>query len=162
MKILVVAVFTFISILLPVNSSYAADLQVVPNWQLKTQNGENISLEELKGKPVILHFWATWCPYCKKLQPKLVEMQNKYQQEGVVIIGISFNEDEGAMPQDEITARGYTFRTAVNGGRVAELYDVRGTPTTFYLNKKRELIYRSSNSDINDPKIELALQQMIK
>jgi cytochrome c biogenesis protein CcmG, thiol:disulfide interchange protein DsbE len=162
MKILVVAVFTFISILLPLNSSYAADLQVVPNWQLKTQNGKNISLEELKGKPVILHFWATWCPYCKKLQPKLVEMQNKYEQEGVVIVGISFNEDEGARPQDEITARGYTFTTAVNGGKVAELYGVRGTPTTFYLNKKRELIYRSSNSDINDPKIELALQQMIK
>lgn len=162
MKILVVAVFTLASILLPLNSSYAADLQVVPHWQLKTQNGENISLEDFKGKPVILHFWATWCPYCKKLQPKLVEMQNKYEQDGVVIVGISFNEDEGAMPQDEIRARGYTFKTAVNGGRIAELYGVRGTPTTFYLNKKGELIYRSSSSDINDPKIELAVKQMIK
>ena len=44
-------------------------------WQLKTQNGDVISLEQYKNKPVILHFWATWCPYCKKLQPSLVALQ---------------------------------------------------------------------------------------
>ena len=59
-----------------------------PAWQLSTQNGENISLSDYQGKPVILHFWATWCPYCKKLQPKLVALEQKYQESGIEIIAI--------------------------------------------------------------------------
>ena len=46
-----------------------------PNWQLQTQAGKNISLAYYQGQPVILHFWATWCSYCKKLQPKLVDLE---------------------------------------------------------------------------------------
>jgi thiol-disulfide isomerase/thioredoxin len=131
-------------------------------WQLKTQSGANISLEQYKNKPVILHFWATWCPYCKKLQPTLVELQKKYQAQGVEIVSISFNEDEGALPQDEINQRGYSFITAVNGEEVAELYGVNGTPTTFFINRKNEVIWKTSSSDKADPRFDLALKEIIK
>jgi len=94
-------------------SSRSADFPTAPAWQLKTQAGKTISLSDYQGKPVILHFWATWCPYCKKLQPKLVALEQKYQESGVKIVSISFNEDEGALPQDEIKARGYDFITAL-------------------------------------------------
>ncbi len=131
-------------------------------WQLKAQNGKAISLAQYKNKPVILHFWATWCPYCKKLQPSLVELQKKYQQKGVELISISFNEDEGALPQDEINSRGYSFITAVQGEEVAELYGVRGTPTTFFINRNNEIIFKTSSSDKADPRLELALKEIIK
>ena len=121
-----------------------------------------MSLAQYKNKPVILHFWATWCPYCKKLQPPLVELQKKYQAEGVDLISISFNEDEGASPQDEIKRRGYSFLTAVMGEEVAKLYGVQGTPTTFFINRKNEIIWKSSTSDKTDPRFELALQEIIK
>jgi cytochrome c biogenesis protein CcmG/thiol:disulfide interchange protein DsbE len=73
-----------------------------PNWTLKTQAGKSISLADYQGKPVILHFWATWCPYCKKLQPKLVELTEKYKNTGIEIVAISFSEDEGAKPQTRL------------------------------------------------------------
>jgi len=132
------------------------------DWQLKTQDGTTISMGQYQGKPIILHFWATWCPYCKKLQPELVRLQEKYQSTGVEIVSISFNEDDGAMPQDEIKSRGYDFITAVNGDSVAELYGVRGTPTTFFINKAGEIIFKSTSSDITDPRLDLALQAMTK
>jgi len=132
------------------------------DWQLKTQDGTTISMGQYQGKPIILHFWATWCPYCKKLQPELVRLQEKYQSTGVEIVSISFNEDDGAMPQDEIKSRGYDFITAVNGDSVAELYGVRGTPTTFFINKAGEIIFKSTSSDISDPRLDLALQAMTK
>lgn len=131
-------------------------------WQLKTQSGELISSAQYKNKPIILHFWATWCPYCKKLQPTLVELQKKYQAQGVELISISFNEDEGVMPQDEIYSRGYSFLTAVMGEEVAKNYGVRGTPTTFFINRKNEIIFKTSSSNKADPRLELALKEITK
>ena len=136
--------------------------EIAPDWQLLTQSGKDISLKEYQNTPLILHFWATWCPYCKRLQPGLVALEKKYQSEGVTIVSISFNEDEGAMPQDEIHQRGYKFITAVHGEKVAKLYGVSGTPTTFFINRKGEVIYRTSSSDISNPKIELAIKAIIK
>jgi len=133
-----------------------------PNWQLQTQAGKNISLADYHGQPVILHFWATWCPYCKKLQPKLVELEEKYKTSGIKIVSISFNEDDGALPQDSIKRRGYNFITAVNGDDVAELYGVKGTPTTFFINRHGVVIFKSTSSNIEDPRLELAVQEIIK
>lgn len=133
-----------------------------PAWQLNTQSGEIISSAQFDGQATILHFWATWCPYCKKLQPKLVELEKKYQQQGVKIVAISFNEDDGALPQAELATRGYSFPTAVNGEEVAELYGVRGTPTTFFINKKNQVVFKYTSSDISDPRLELAVKETIK
>lgn len=148
--------------LMSIFNANSTDFPTAPAWQLNTQNGEKISLADYQGKPVILHFWATWCPYCKKLQPKLVALEKKYQESGIKIVAISFNEDEGALPQDEIKARGYDFITAVNGESVAAVYGVRGTPTTFFINRQGQAIYKSTSSDINNPKLELAIKEIIK
>lgn len=136
--------------------------EIAKPWQLKTQNGELISSAQYKNKPIILHFWATWCPYCKKLQPTLVELQKKYQAQGVELISISFNEDEGVLPQDEINSRGYSFLTAVMGEQVAKLYGVQGTPTTFFINRRNEIIWKTSSSDKADPRFDLALKEITK
>ena len=143
-------------------SAISAEHPTAPAWQLKTQAGENISLSDYQGKPVILHFCATWCPYCKKLQPKLVELEKKYQDSGIKIVAISFNQDDDTMPQDEIKARGYDFITAVNGEPVVKLYGVRGTPTTFFINRQGRVVYKSTSSDTKNPKLEQAVKEIIK
>ena len=136
--------------------------QQAPAWQLKTQSGDTISSRQFDGQGTILHFWATWCPYCKKLQPKLVELEMQYKAQGVKIVAISFNEDDGALPQDELAERGYTFPTAVNGDSVAMLYGVKGTPTTFFINKDNQVIFKYTSSDVSDPRLELAVKEIIK
>ncbi len=133
-----------------------------PAWQLKTQAGKVISSAQYKNQPIILHFWATWCPYCRRLQPKLVELQNKYKAQGVKIVAISILEEKGAKPQDEIDQRGYNFITAVKGETVAQQYGVKGTPTTFFINRHNEVVFATSSSDVKDPQFELAIKEMIK
>lgn len=152
----------FILLLWTIPNAIAEGFPTAPPWQLTTQEGKTISLSDYQGKPVILHFWATWCPYCKKLQPKLVELENKYQSSGIKIVSISFNEDDDAKPQDEIYSRGYDFITAVKGESVVKQYGVRGTPTTFFINRQGKAIYKSASSDVNNPKLELAVQEIIK
>ena len=152
----------FILLIWYIPNSIAEGFPTAPPWQLTTQAGKSISLNDYQGKPVILHFWATWCPYCKKLQPKLVELEKKYQSSGIKIVSISFNEDDGATPQDEIKNRGYDFITAVKGELVANQYGVRGTPTTFFINRQGKAIYKSTSSDVKNPKLELAVLEIIK
>ena len=78
------------------------------------------------------------------------------------VVAISFNEDEGALPQDDISSRGFDFITAVNGAEVATLYGVRGTPTTFFIDKQNNVIYKSSNSSISKEQLEIIAKKMIK
>lgn len=156
--VFIILLFSNISMI----TANSAEYPTAPTWQLKTQAGKNISLSDYQGQPVILHFWATWCPYCKKLQPKLVELEQKYKASGIEIVSISFNEDEGTLPQDEIVARGYEFITAVNGEAAVELYGVKGTPTTFFINRQGKVVYKSTSSDINNPQLEQATKEIIK
>jgi len=135
---------------------------IAPNWQLKTHAGKSISLADYQGKPVILHFWATWCPYCKKLQPKLVELEEMYKHTGIEIVAISFNEDEGVNPQDSIVQRGFQFITAVAGDKVAQQYGVKGTPTTFFINRNGKVIFKSTSANVEDPRLELAVKEIVK
>lgn len=89
-----------------------------------------MSWESLQGKPLILHFWATWCPYCKKLQPGLEKVHTKYASQGLQLIGVSFREDPGTFPQTVLEERGHQFTTLVEGEEVAKLFGVSVTPTT--------------------------------
>ncbi|MEN6307371.1 MAG: TlpA disulfide reductase family protein [Anaerohalosphaeraceae bacterium] len=64
-----------------------------PEMKLKDLAGKDIVLSGLKGKPVVLDFWATWCPPCKEMIPLIVELRKQHQPDNLVIIGIS-NESE--------------------------------------------------------------------
>lgn len=119
-------------------------------------------LINIKTNPLFCIFGQPGVLIVKKIQPSLVALQKKYQAQGIALISISFNEDEGALPQDEIKRRGYAFITAVMGEKVATLYGVRGTPTTFFINRKNEIIWKTSSSDKTDPRFELVLKEIIK
>jgi cytochrome c biogenesis protein CcmG/thiol:disulfide interchange protein DsbE len=132
-----------------------------PDWTLKDAQGHDASLSNYQGKPLILHFWATWCPYCKKVQPGLEHLLNKYHTDGLELLGISFREDEGTLPQKVLDDRGFTFKTLVDGDVVATQYRVRGTPTTFFIDREGLVVWVSSGSDPNDPKMEEIVRAMV-
>lgn len=143
-------------------SDEAIALELAPNWQLQDEAGHLIQASDFKGKPLIIHFWATWCPYCKKLQPGLNHLYLKYQNEGLQLIAISFNEDEGAKPQAVLDARGLSFQTAIEGDKVArDLFAVSGTPTTVFINNKGQIVAKTMLSDPNDPRLEQAVKLIV-
>lgn len=143
-------------------SSELASTELAPSWQLYDETGQLIQSSDFLGKPLIIHFWATWCPYCKKLQPGLNRLYLKYQDQGLQMIAISFNEDEGARPQEELDNRGMAFNTVVKGGKVArELFAVTGTPTTVFINRRGEIVAKTMSSDPNDPRLEQAVKMIV-
>lgn len=140
----------------------ADELRPTPNWSLQTEAGETLSSESLKGSPLILHFWATWCPYCKKLQPGLEALYQKHRAQGLKLVGISFREDEGATPQAVLQSRGLSFVTAIDGDTVAlQDFGIKGTPTTFFIYPDGRVLGMTTTSDPNDPALATAVEKIL-
>ncbi|WP_240919906.1 TlpA disulfide reductase family protein [Paraglaciecola sp. 20A4] len=163
-------IFLFLSLVLisqfslAVESKPAAKPQskMAPQWSLFDAQGNEVKSSDFAGKPLIIHFWATWCPYCKKLQPGLDKLYKKYQDQGLQMIAISLREDEGAKPQDELNARGMSFKTLINGDKVAiEKFFVQGTPTTFFINAQGQVVVATRLSDPDDPRLEQVVKSLM-
>ena len=97
------------------------------------------------------YYGTWWCPYCKKLQPGLERLSVEYRDRDLVLLGISFSEDDGAQPQKTLDARGHTFKTLVLGDAVAQDYGVKGTPTTFFIDREGTIKAVTHTSDPDDP-----------
>ena len=67
-----------------------------PDFSITTKQGEFVTLEDLKGKTVVLDFWGTWCKPCLMATPGLVKLNRKYGEQGVVFIGVAVNDQEDA------------------------------------------------------------------
>jgi thiol-disulfide isomerase/thioredoxin len=103
-----------------------------PPFTLTTLAGDEFSLGEAQGKPVVLNFWATWCGPCQRELPALQAAAERYGDR-VLIIGV----DQGESPeivQSYVDQLGLTFAIPLDSEfAVGELYNVRGLPTTYFI-----------------------------
>ncbi|UJF21242.1 TlpA disulfide reductase family protein [Shewanella sp. OMA3-2] len=132
------------------------------DFSLQDAKGQVFTLSEHKGKPIVLHFWATWCPYCKKLQPGLERLRLENKQTDLVMMAISFNEDDGATPAQSLTDRGIGMPTLILGDAVAKQYDVTGTPTTIFIDRKGDVVWVTRTSNPDDPNLVKAVGLLIQ
>jgi peroxiredoxin len=107
-----------------------------PEFALKSINGKNIRLADYKGKVVILDFWATWCPPCRKGIPDLVSIQKEFPKD-VVIIGISLDTDTKMEVPAFVKSQGINYPIVFGTEALVKQYGgVEGIPTTFVIDKK--------------------------
>jgi len=112
-----------------------------PDFTLKTLDGKDVSLSSLKGKAVMVNFWATWCEPCKIEMPWLVELQDKYRKDGFEILGVAM-DDSGQKEIAEFARKMKVNYTVVIGSeKVANLYGgLDGLPTNFFLDRNGKVI----------------------
>ena len=114
--------------------------RVAPDFSLKTLDGKTLTLSDLRGKAVVLNFWATWCPPCKVELPWFVDLQKQYGPQGLQVVGIS--EDEGSKDKvaQFVKEMGVNYTIAVDDNSVSEKYgDVEDLPTTFYIDRNGKI-----------------------
>lgn len=109
-----------------------------PDFTLETLAGEEITLSELKGKKVILNFWATWCPPCKAEMPHMQEFYSKLTEEDkveLVAINVTESEKLGVGEVEKfVDSYGLSFPIPMDmTGQVSKLYGVFSMPTTFMI-----------------------------
>jgi thiol-disulfide isomerase/thioredoxin len=105
------------------------------DFALKDLAGKPHSLKALRGKVVLLDFWATWCGPCRMTMPRVAKIHRDYQAKGVEVLSINVGET-AAQAGAYIKKNGYTFTTLLDGNRqVAEGYQVNGIPTLVVIDK---------------------------
>jgi peroxiredoxin len=114
-----------------------------PAFSVRDLDGHTIRLQDLRGRPVVLDFWATWCAPCRTSMPDLDQIQDRYTGQGLVILGLSLDED-GAQPVRRFAQGiGVKFRMALANDRVLAQYGpIRSVPTTVFINRKGIVVRR--------------------
>jgi thiol-disulfide isomerase/thioredoxin len=138
--------------LLPVGSQ-------APDWTLKTPDGKSVSLSQLRGKVVVLDFWATWCRPCLMAMPGIQKLHERYQGKPVAVFGVNAGERlPNADPVGLMKRNGYTYGLLLNGARVATTYRVIGIPTFYVIGPDGKILYAASGYN---PALEDALVRLI-
>jgi len=114
-----------------------------PDFTLEKLNGGNLKLSDLRGKAVLLNFWATWCGPCKIETPWLVEMQNQYGNQGLQVIGVAM-DDSG---KDEISKfakdMGVNYPVLLGKEAVGDEYGgVPALPESFFIGRDGKIVDR--------------------
>jgi peroxiredoxin len=112
------------------------------DFTLRQLNGETWTLKELRGKVVVVNFWATWCPPCRKEMPDLEALYKQFKEQGLVILAIS-DEDESKV-KPFIAEQKVTYPILLDPGRkVNELFEIEGIPKTFVYDRSGKLVAQS-------------------
>ena len=102
----------------------------------------------LAGKPTVMVFWATWCPYCTALMPYLGEVQSELGEDAVNILTVNVFEDGELDPAEHIAALDFPMIAVANGDPIAELYSVRFTPGLMIVDGDGNLVWTRESTDL--------------
>jgi cytochrome c biogenesis protein CcmG/thiol:disulfide interchange protein DsbE len=106
-----------------------------PDFTLETFSGDLITLSELRGEVVVINFWASWCPPCRDEAPYLESSWRKYQDQGVVFLGVDY-VDTDAEARAYIDEFDITYPNGPDlGTRISQAYRIQGVPETFFVGK---------------------------
>lgn len=108
-----------------------------PDFELVTLDGQPARLSNLRGKVVLLNFWATWCPPCKAEMPDLEAIYREYgDAQGLVVVGVNYEED-AAPVEAFVRERGLSFPVWLDRkGEAAAKLGVRGLPVSFIIDRE--------------------------
>jgi peroxiredoxin len=134
---------------------------IAPDFTLKTPDDKSVSLTSLRGKVVLIDFWAAWCRPCRMENPNVVKAYQTYRAKGFDILGVSLDEDKEkwmkAIAQDKLT---WTQVSDLKGWEsdVARLYGVNGIPMNFLLDKDGKIIAKN----LRGTQLEQTLDKVLK
>jgi cytochrome c biogenesis protein CcmG, thiol:disulfide interchange protein DsbE len=114
-----------------------------PNFTYLDLSGGSKELREFRGKVVILRFWADWCPYCAVEMPIIEKVYQELKDKGLGVLAVNVKQSE-ASTRTYVEKLGVTYPIALDrDGKITELYEVKGIPVNFIINKQgvlKELI----------------------
>lgn len=131
---------------------------IAPDFSAQTPDGKALALNNIRGKVTIIDFWASWCGPCRRENPNVVKMYNKYHGKGLEIIGVSLDRNGQkdrwikAIADDNLTWH-HVSNLEFWQDPIARLYNVRAIPATFILNEKGEIVAKDLRGQALEDKV---------
>jgi peroxiredoxin len=118
-----------------------APSQPAPDFTLRTMDGKNLRLQELRGRVVLVNFWATWCGPCRQEMPHLNRLYDKYKGSGFVMLGVNI-DDEPDKAIGVATKLGLHFPVLLDSEKkVSRMYDLNTMPSTVVIDRDGRVRY---------------------
>jgi peroxiredoxin len=117
----------------------------VPSLNLPDLKGKKWDLKDLKGKVIFLNFWATWCGPCKEEMPSMEELYQQFKSKDFIFLTISVDYEKKEIVKEFIRKHRYTFPVLLDPEcATLDLFQVKGIPTTFVIDKKGIMIGKAT------------------
>lgn len=131
-----------------------------PDFELATLDGKKVKLSELRGKGVLVNFWATWCPPCREEMPAIQEMYEKYEPLGFEVVAVNIAESD-------VTAEAFarqlnlTFPIVMDRERdVVRLYRVGPLPSSYFIDPEGK-VHTKFTGEINIAQLEPLINEIL-
>jgi peroxiredoxin len=138
------------------------DTPEAPAFELTAADGSIVRFDDMRGKPVVVNFWATWCPPCRAEMPAMQRAWQQMKGEGILVVAINVGEDQETIEQ-------FTSEVPVDfplpmdtDSEVVQRWPVRGLPTTFVVDPEGRLVYRAEGERAWDSSEMLDLIRALK
>jgi peroxiredoxin len=135
---------------LATTSLVGASASMAPTFALPSRSGDTVSLAQLKGKVVMLNFWASWCGPCRQEMPLLDQMHKRYSALGFTLVGVNVDADSK-------DAEAWLSKTPVSfpvlydrESKVSKLYDVNAMPSTVFIDRQGNVRYQHKGYKAGD------------
>ena len=116
-------------------SSVARVGELAPDFQGLTLDGQTISLSDLRGKPVLINFWATWCPPCREEMPYLQQVYEEWLHKRLVVLAVNVGENPSKV-EEFIQVNNLTLPVLLDvNGVAAQQYGITAIPATFFVDQ---------------------------
>ena len=131
------------------------------NFTTTTLEGEVASLQDYKGKAVLLNFWASWCHPCRNEMPLIQDAYDNYRDQGFEVLAINFREKEEAIHKYLDENPSFDFSILLDDGTINDKFTVQNLPTTFFINPDGT-IENSYMGEMNEETLHVFIQEILE
>ena len=136
--------------------------KLAPSWELQDLDGKTVHSSDFKGKVVVLDFWATWCPPCRAEIPGFVELQTKYQAQGLAVIGVSVDQASADTVKAFAEKMTINYPVLQSDAKIAAAFGgIDGLPTTFVIDRSGRIVKQHSGFT-EKSEIESEIKSLLK
>jgi thiol-disulfide isomerase/thioredoxin len=139
-----------------------AGRRATPDFSLDTLAGAKFKLSDQIGQPVVVNFWATWCPPCRAEFPALEQVYRNHRAKGLIVVGVNVAEAPNVVARF-VAESGATFPIALDvSGETTELFRIQGMPTTFFIGRDGKIKDTIIGGPLGEAAIEAQVAELLK